>query len=243
MSDVLVIIPAYNEGERLAAVLQSIRDLGRDWDLLVVDDGSSDRTAQIAADTGAFVVSHTYNLGYGAALQTGYKFAASHGYRFVVQMDADGQHLPEETIKLLDPVQADEADVVIGSRFLDGGGGYPVPLLRKVGIGLFGGLAGLLSGATISDATSGFYAVNRKVIVLFASDVFPADYPDADVRLMLHKLKLRVRELPTTMKPGPPDKSMHGGLRSLWYVVKMMISLLIVWITRFTPPVDKEGSA
>lgn len=241
MSQVLVILPAYNEGERIGAVLGAIRELQLDWDLLVIDDGSADNTAAKAAAAGAVVISHPYNLGYGAALQTGYKYAARHGHQYVIQHDADGQHIPSEAERLLALVQDGKADMAIGSRLLEGGGGYQIPFLRKVGISLFSKLAGLLAGQKLYDVTSGLSAVNRKVILCFASDLFPADFPDADVRLMLLKLGLRLEEVPTKMRPGPANKSMHGGFLSIWYVIKMLLSIFIVWITRFSIPVDKEN--
>jgi glycosyltransferase involved in cell wall biosynthesis len=239
MADTVVVMPAFNEEDRIAGIIAQLRAVGPDWDILVIDDGSADQTAAAARRAGALVVEHPFNLGYGAALQTAYMFARDHGYRIALQMDADGQHPPEEAPKLLGPVLAGEADMVIGSRFMTGGGGYEVPLTRRIGIGLFGGLARLLTGEPMTDVTSGFAAMGRRAILLFAGDRFPADYPDADVRLMLHKIGLKVDEVPITMRAGPPGKSMHAGLLTMWYVVKMMISMLIVWITKFEPPEEE----
>ncbi len=242
MSDTLVIVPAFNEAERVGPVIEQILTANPAWHVLVVDDGSKDPTAAVARRAGAVVVSHPFNLGYGAALQTAYKYASERGYQYALQMDADGQHPPEEAAKLLVPITAGEVDMVIGSRFLEGGGGYKVPPARRLGISLFGGLAGFISGESMSDVTSGFAAVGRRAILLFSGDRFPADYPDADLRIMLHKVGLSVREVPVTMRAGPPGKSMHGGLLLPWYVVKMSISMLIVWITRFDPVPEEDES-
>ncbi len=240
MADALVIIPAYNEEHRIGDVVRELRALALDADILVVNDGSRDRTARAARAAGATVISHPYNLGYGATLQTAYKYALRQGSRYVLQMDADGQHPPEEARKVLDPVRRGEADVVIGSRFMAGGGGYESPWARRVGIRLFGALARALTGARMTDVTSGFIAVNRPVIALFASELFPADFPDADVRMMLHMAGYRVQEIPVQMKAGPPNKSMHGGALALWYIAKMLISMAIVRSSRAPVRPDKE---
>ena len=241
MSQTLVLMPAFNEQARIAEIITQVRAIDPAWDVLVVDDGSHDDTAREAIRAGAAVVRHPFNLGYGAALQTAYKYAAHHGYRFALQMDADGQHPPEEASKLLAPVCEGQVDMAIGSRFLAGGGGYEVPAARRMGIALFGGLARLLTGVDMSDVTSGFAAVGRRGILLFSGDRFPADYPDADLRIMLHKVGLRVREVPITMRANPAGKSMHGGVLSVWYVIKMLISMFVVWITRFEAPPEEES--
>lgn len=243
MADVLIIIPAYNEGSRIGRVLEAIHAQDRGWDVLVVNDGSTDDTAEAAASGGALIVNHPFNLGYGAALQTGYKFAFANGYASAVQMDGDGQHRPEQIDNLLAPIADDRADIVIGSRFLQGGGGYDIPLVRRIGMKLFGALATALSGRVLTDVTSGFSAVNRRVMEVFTSDYFPADYPDADVRLMMVRLGLRVTEVPSSMRSGPPAKSMHGGIGTIWYVIKMMLSMLIVWITDYKRAAKKEKSS
>jgi glycosyltransferase involved in cell wall biosynthesis len=240
LADTLAIIPAFNEEERIGRVVRELQALALGADVLVVNDGSGDRTAAEARRAGATVVSHPFNLGYGATLQTAYKYALRGGYRFALQLDADGQHPPGESPKVLEPVRRGEADVVIGSRFMAGSAGYRVPLARRIGIRLFGRLAGRLAGERMTDVTSGFIAVNRPVIALFAGEIFPADFPDADVRMILHKAGFRVRETPVTMQAGPPHKSMHGGLQTMWYIAKMLISMLIVAISRRPARPDAE---
>ncbi len=221
---VLIIIPALNEEKRIAPVIRRVQEQLPEARILVVDDGSSDRTATLAGSCGAQVLSHPFNMGYGVALQTGYKYALKQGFEWVLQMDGDGQHDSRDLQALLREVQKGEADLVIGSRFL-GGGEYRSPFLRRVGMGLFGLIASVLNGQKISDPTSGFQALGRRTLELCVSDAFPGDYPDADVLVMLHRAGLRIREIPVRMHPNPQGTSMHSGLKPLYYVYKMLLSI------------------
>jgi hypothetical protein len=141
-------------------------------------------------------------------------------------MDGDGQHDPQFLRTLLAEVKEEKADVVIGSRFL-GGGEYHVPLLRRMGMLLFGFIAGRLSGQKITDPTSGYQALGRRAIEFYTGDGFPGDYPDADVLVMLHRAGLRMREVPVAMRPNSNGRSMHSGLKPLYYVYKMFLSLFL----------------
>jgi glycosyltransferase involved in cell wall biosynthesis len=227
---ILVLIPAYNESPRIGRVVRDLAALEPKPDILVIDDGSADGTADAARAAGARAVSHPFNLGYGAALQTGYRYALAREYDLVVQMDGDGQHPAAFVPSLLQPLLDDRADVVIGSRFL-GGDSYPVPWPRRVGIRLFRALARVAVGQRVRDVTSGFQAVNRAAMRVFASDIFPPDFPDADVLMILTKLGLRLAEYPVRMEPSPDKTSMHAGLGILYYVVKMTLSVLIIATT------------
>ena len=222
MSGRLLVIPAYDEEARLGAVLEAVASAGLDCEVVVVDDGSRDATAAVAARAGARVLRHPFNLGYGAALQTGYKYALERGARFVAQMDADGQHDPAEIAELLGAVERGEADLVVGSRFL-GRGSYRMGALHSVGRRLFQGLA-RLAGLSVSDPTSGFQAMNRRVLEVYARDFFPTDYPDVDVLLAARGSGLRVAERPVRMHAGSRASTLHGGLRSVYYVYKMLLS-------------------
>jgi glycosyltransferase involved in cell wall biosynthesis len=173
-----IIIPAYNEAERIATLITHIRKYS-DADIIVVNDGSTDHTADEARASGAVVIDLPFNLGYGAALQTGFKYALGKGYSFAVQMDADGQHDPSSIPVIIKPVIHDEVDVVIGSRFL-GDNDYKAPVIRRIGMVFFALITRLVTNKRITDPTSGYQAINRKVMELFASDMYPADYPDAD---------------------------------------------------------------
>ena len=196
-NNIALIIPAYNESGRISFTITGIRKF-TDADIIVVNDGSSDNTAGEARVAGAIVINLPSNLGYGAALQTGFKYALDREYEFAVQMDADGQHDPLSIEALINPVLKDEFDVVIGSRFLDKGN-YKAPFVRRMGMYFFGVIASVLTGRRITDPTSGFQALNRKVMEFYASGAYPVDYPDADVIIMLHRQGFRFKEVPVIM--------------------------------------------
>jgi glycosyltransferase involved in cell wall biosynthesis len=223
----LVVIPAYNEAGRVGRVVADLRAALPAADVLVVNDGSADATAAEAAEAGAHVITLPVNLGYGAALQTGYKYAVRHHYDVVGQIDADGQHRPEHFPLLLERLAGAEVDVVLGSRFLDRDGHYRSSVARKLGIGLFGRLATAMTRQHVSDPTSGFQAMRLDVARFFCTDVYPADYPDADILILLHRSGFRVSEVPVQMEASPAGKSMHRGHRSFYYVYKMMLSILV----------------
>ncbi|GMV99818.1 MAG: glycosyl transferase family 2 [Candidatus Hydrogenedentota bacterium] len=220
----LILLPAFNEAATLPLVLQAVKSAAPDCDILVINDGSRDRTAECAIEGGATVCTHRFNMGYGVALQTGYKYALRHGYRFAVQMDADGQHEAEDIGRLLDRVQGDSCDLCIGSRFLEGTP-YAIPFSRKVGMYFFRRIASIILGQTITDPTSGFQAMNRHVIEFFARDSYPVDYPDTDVLVMLHRHGFRVSEAPVRMRAGIPGHTMHGGMRPLYYLFRMSLDI------------------
>jgi glycosyltransferase involved in cell wall biosynthesis len=220
----LVLMPAFNEEGGLAGVLDQIRACC-EFDILVIDDGSTDRTAKIAREHGAKVLRHPFNMGYGAALQTGYKYAAQGDYDVLVQIDADGQHDPSYITPLADRVLDGHSDACVGSRFLEGEGYIP-PFARRVGMVLFGYIASVVTQRRVTDPTSGYQALSRRVFSFFQSDLFPADYPDADVLILLYRAGFRAEEIPVAMKPSATGKSMHSGLlRPLFYVFKMFLSI------------------
>jgi glycosyltransferase involved in cell wall biosynthesis len=226
----VLLIPAWNEARHLAGVLERARAAAPGFQIVVVDDGSSDGTAGVARRAGARVVRHPVNLGYGAALQTGYKLALREGAALLVQMDADGQHDPKDVEALAAPVRRGELDVVIGSRFL-ALGGYEMGALRDAGRRLFRWLARRL-GLDVSDPTSGFQALSPRALALYARDFFPSDYPDVDVLLAAHRSGLSIGEVPVEMGPGLRASSLHGGIAPLFYVYKMLLSL---WATAQRP--------
>jgi len=223
MSRGLLVIPAYNEEGVLPQVLSEIAAAGLGLDVVVIDDGSHDDTARVAAAHGASVVSHPFNLGYGAALQTGYKLAVQRHAPLLVQMDADGQHVPGEIRALIEPILAGECDLVLGSRFLEPSG-YEMTALQNLGRHAFRLVAGLL-GLHLSDPTSGFQAMNAHVLEVYTRDFFPTDFPDVDVLLTAHRHRLRVGERPVKMRKGLRRSSLHGGLRDFYYVYKMLLAI------------------
>jgi glycosyltransferase involved in cell wall biosynthesis len=230
---ILVIIPAYNEEKKIASVIRGVKDHLPPAKVLIVDDGSHDKTRWVAIEAGAQVLSHPINLGYGAALQTGYKFALEKGYEAIVQMDGDGQHDPSFVPELLGVIQRGEADIVTGSRFLKTGSTiwageiYQAPFIRKLGMRVFGTITSLIIQQKITDSTSGYQAMNRKALKWVSSDKFPWDYPDADVIIMLHRAGLRIKEVPVHMFENQGRKSMHSGWKPIYYVFKMFLSILV----------------
>ncbi len=225
-SDTLVVLPALNEATRLGAVLDGIHRGAPDVAVLVIDDGSRDATAAVAREHGAEVVAHPFNLGYGAALQTGYKHALRQGYRYLVQMDADGQHDPADVARLLAPLRAGTADVVIGSRFVEASG-YRMGAARTIGREFFQRLLVACGGPRIDDPTSGLQALTRAAFTFCCADFYPVDFPDVDVLLLLHRRGFRILEIPVTMAPSPPGHvPMHAGIRALYYPYKMLLSTL-----------------
>lgn len=178
--------------------------------------------------TGAIVVRHPINLGYGAALHTGFIYALRNHYQVLLQMDGDGQHLASELPKLLEPILSDRADLVIGSRYRDGGCGYDCTITRRIGQKMFEWIALLATRKRFTDPTSGFQGMGIRTADFFSGDDFPDDYPDADVLLMAHYAGLRVEEVAVTMESRSDGRSMHSGLKPLYYVVKMLFSMFLV---------------
>lgn len=227
----LVIIPAFNEAAVIERVLQGIRAVEPGVRVVVVDDGSSDGTGAIARRAGAHVLRLPFNMGYGVALQTGYKYALREGYDCVVQLDGDGQHEPADIPMLLGVITRNEADLALGSRFLERNT-YRPGIPRRIGMGLFRALAFALSGVWYSDVTSGFQALSRDVLRFFATERYPVDYPDADVLVMLNRAGLRIREVPVRMYPKNGGTSMHSNFRPIYYVFKMLLSLTLTSLRR-----------
>ncbi len=227
----LIVIPAFNEEETIGRVIDDIRLHAPFADILVVNDGSTDSTPTIAEEQGVHCVSHPFNLGYGAALQTGFRLAASRGYDCVITMDADGQHVPLSVTNLIKAMQDEDADIVIGSRFLEGT--YSVDLPRRIGIRLFSLIARLYTGITITDPTSGFQLLRRSVFSHLAkADNYPLDYPDVNIIMALHKRWFRIVETSVEMIEKKDGKSMHSGLKPFFYVMRMCLAVVMVIVRR-----------
>jgi len=234
-SHTVVIIPAYNEERAIGDLISGIRAVvGDAVDIVVINDGSSDSTADAARQAGAVVVSHPFNMGYGSTIQTGYKYACTRGYEYLVQIDGDGQHDPAYIPSLLEPVMNGAADLALGSRFLDTAS-YNPPLIRRAGMYFFGSLVSLLIGRRISDPTSGYQALNRSVFSFLTSDSFPCDYPDADVLLMLGLNGFSINEVPVRMYANRAGKTMHSGFKPLYYVFKMLLSMIVTLLRKRAP--------
>lgn len=226
-SKFLAVVPAYNEADTVAGVVQSLHEAAPRFDVLVVDDGSSDHTASRAVDAGAVVLRLPFNLGIGGAVQTGFQYAREHGYDYMAQVDADGQHEASELEKLVAAVEANpELDMVCGSRFLTADHHYPAPISRRTGIHVFAFALSLIVQRRITDPTSGFRLYNRRSISLFAGD-YPHDYPEVEAVLILHEHHLRMTEVPVRMRQRGGGRSSITKPRSLYYMVKVSLALFV----------------
>jgi glycosyltransferase involved in cell wall biosynthesis len=237
MKRVIAVVPAYDEEGAIADVVAGIRALGGRFDVVVVNDGSADGTAAAAAAAGATVVSLPYNLGIGGAVQTGFRFALERGYEVAVRLDGDGQHDPAELPKLLAPLEAGDADIVTGSRFTDGDSAYRPPLGRRIGIVFFARLVSLLTRQRVTDTTSGFQALNRRGIALFAED-YPSDYPEVEATLLVLKHRLRLCEVPVRMREREHGTSSITFFRSVYYMLKVTLALFIAMFRKYTLPAE-----
>ena len=224
---IAVLVPAFNESQSIERVVRNINDSNPQVDVIVINDGSADDTAALAEKAGATVLSLPVNLGYGAALQTGYKYALMHDYGYTVQIDGDGQHDPKFIPEMISKLR-NGTDVVIGSRFL-GVGDYDNPALRQIGMTFFRFLIYLFIRRRVTDPTSGFQAMKRNVFEFFArSKQFPSDFPDADIIILLHYAGYRVEEMPVVMYKSETGKSMHSGWKPIYYIIKMLLSIYAV---------------
>ena len=230
---ILIVIPAHNEEKNIGAVLKGIQKQSPEFPILVINDGSSDNTEKVALEHNAEVISLPYNSGYGIALQTGFLYAVKNDFSIVVQMDSDGQHDPADIKDLIEAVQKENCDVVIGSRFLSKDS-YKSSLARHAGMLLFGGIASILCGQKVTDPTSGFQALKGQAIQFAASDNYPPDYPDADFIILLNRCGFKVKEIPVTMHASPEKESMHHGHKTIYYVFKMFLSIFVTLLRRST---------
>jgi len=223
----LIVIPAFNEEQSIGAVLKEVRAKVPFADILVINDGSTDATRRKAGESNVMVISHPFNLGYGAALQTGFRFSVMGGYDCIIMMDADGQHIPSSTDNLIKAMEENNADVVIGSRFLEGS--YHMSMARKLGSWLFSKIARAYTGIMITDPTSGFQLMNRDAFSYLAEgDNYPLDYPDVNIIMALHKRNFRIVEAPVRMTENNTGKSMHDGMKPLIYMIKMFLAIIMV---------------
>jgi glycosyltransferase involved in cell wall biosynthesis len=226
---VYIVMPAHNEGLVIAKVVRRVRESVPDCEIIVVNDGSHDNTASEAAAAGARVVSLPFNCGYGVALLTGLTAAYRAGAELVVTMDSDGQHEPASIERLLEPVRKGEVDLTLGSRYLAGSVSYRVPVLRRITSRCLGWLLTAIAGQRLTDTTTGFQGMNRKVLERFVTlKDFPEKTPDADLILYAVMTGCRVREVPVTMHEDQGGESMHGVFKSMLYIPKLFTAILSV---------------
>ncbi|WP_088834217.1 glycosyltransferase family 2 protein [Paenibacillus tyrfis] len=241
---ILIIIPAYNESENIGNLLDEIVSIEKLYpnetklDILVINDCSKDNTSDICNVKNAKVIDLPCNLGIGGAVQTGYKYAFKNDYDFAVQVDGDGQHNPSYIKDVIKPLMLNDADLVIGSRYLKKEG-FQSTFLRRVGIRYFSNLIKVLVRQTITDPTSGFRACNKKVIKLFAHQ-YPVDYPEPESIVYLSRIGLRIIEVPVIMKSRHGGESSIKSFRSIYYMIKVSIAIFIDTLRKANSLVEKE---
>src|SRR4051794_34802835 len=239
----LAIVPAYNEAGAIASTVAGLRQHAPDFDVVVVDDGSTDATAKLAREAGATVLELPFNLGIGGAVQVGYQYALEHDYGVAVQVDGDGQHDPSHVHEMLLHLRRNpELNMVTGSRFLvRTESGYRSSMPRRLGIRVFARVLSLIVRQPVTDPTSGFRMVERRGIELFARD-YPHDYPEVEAVLLLHFHKLRSAELPVRMRARTTGVSSINATRSVYYMVKVLLAIL-VGLLRARPAVEPGDPA
>jgi glycosyltransferase involved in cell wall biosynthesis len=223
-------VPAWNEQDAVADVIAEIRACGADIDVLVVDDGSRDRTAEVAEAAGARVARLPFNLGIGGAVQTGYLAALEGGYEVAIQVDGDGQHPPSQIPLLIAALERSGADLVVGSRFL-GAAGFRSTRARRAGIGVFRRVISRAVGSAVTDTTSGFRAAGPRAIRLFAGS-YPHDYPEVEAILIASRSGLQVAETPVEMRERQGGRSSITPVRSAYYMVKVLLAVLMQLLRR-----------
>jgi glycosyltransferase involved in cell wall biosynthesis len=222
---ILVIVPAYNEDGTIGQVIAETEQCFPLADIVVVNDGSTDSTGPIAAKEGVILLEHPYNMGIGATMQTGFLYASRNDYDIAVQVDGDGQHDPKYLNDLIYPILKGESNMVIGSRYLEEKG-FKSTISRRTGIRFFCILYHFLTGGRVTDPTSGFRALNKKVIDFF-SEEYPADYPEAESLILFHRRGFILKEIPVVMKERQGGVSSIDFLRSIYYMIKVTLAIVI----------------
>ena len=221
----LIIIPAYNEELNIVDTVKRANALSPDYDVIVVNDASTDHTREMCEQNNIPHLNLPVNLGIGGAVQTGYRFASRHGYDIAVQVDADGQHNPEFLNKMEQILVEEEADMIIGSRFLENEG-FQSSFMRRVGINFFSGLIKILTGQRITDPTSGLRMVGKKAIKLFSQD-YPSDYPEPETDVQLVSRGYKVVEIPVVMNARQGGESSISTRKSIYYMVKVTLAIFV----------------
>ncbi len=223
---VLIIIPALNESKAIGRLVHEIQELHPSITALVVDDGSTDDTANEARKAGAWVISLPYNLGIGGAVQTGYRVAAAENFDAAVQIDGDAQHDPRYLENVLMPVLEGKLDLCIGSRFLTHESGFKSTFARRFGIRFFSVLLSALTGVRLTDPTSGFRASGSRLIRHFASS-YPVDFPEPEAIQIAKRLNAKIGEVPVRMRKRLGGISSIRMFKTLYYMIKVTLAILI----------------
>ncbi|MDO4607951.1 MAG: glycosyltransferase family 2 protein [Clostridia bacterium] len=225
----LIIIPAFNEQDNIDKLLDELTQDYPQYDYVVINDCSTDNTANILKNRKANYINLPTNLGIGGGVQTGYLYAYQNGYDIAVQMDGDGQHLPEYLANIIEPIEKGQADAVVGSRFINNEG-FQSSFMRRLGIVILSTIIKMLTGMKITDVTSGFRAVNRKGIELFASN-YAQDYPEPEALVVSALHGIKTIEVPVVMQERLGGKSSINGFKSAYYMIKVSLALIFARIT------------
>jgi glycosyltransferase involved in cell wall biosynthesis len=233
-----VVVPAYNEQDSVAMVIAEIKASCADADVLVVDDGSTDRTAERASAAGARVCRLPINLGVGGAMRTGFRYALANGYDCVVQTDADGQHDASSIPRLI--ASLDHADVVVGSRFA-GSSSYTVRGPRRWAMGVLAWVLSRIAHESLTDVTSGYRAANRRAIAVFARH-YPAEYLGDTVESLVIALRAgcRIVEVPVSMRARAAGAASQNPLKSSIYLARAVVALFLALVRRWSVPAFEE---
>ena len=221
----LVIIPAFNEEGNLEKTVKDIKDNAPDFDYVIINDCSTDKTLEMCRRHGFSYLNLPVNLGIGGAVQTGYRYAYYHGYDIAVQFDGDGQHSASHLEDMVTTLIDTESDMVIGSRFIEKEG-FQSSGLRRIGIKYFTGLIKLLTGKKITDPTSGMRMVNKKLLEKF-TDEYPKDYPEPESVVTILSEKYKVTEIPVVMNVREEGVSSISLKNSVYYIIKVSFAILI----------------
>lgn len=225
---VLLVIPAYNEAENIERVVDDLIEHYPQYDYLVINDCSTDNTEEILRNRGYSYISLPVNLGIGGAVQSGYLYGAQNEYDIVVQIDGDGQHDPAYVENLIQPILNGEADMVVGSRFIQKQG-FQTSFLRRVGIGMIRNVIKICCGVKITDTTSGFRATSKALTQLFAKE-YAQDYPEPEAIVLAELRGYHVTEIPVKMNEREGGKSSINALRSVYYMIKVSLALFLLRI-------------
>jgi glycosyltransferase involved in cell wall biosynthesis len=232
MTKIAIIVPAYNEERAIAGVVNDMNNIAKEHqlniDVIVVNDCSTDSTSEVIAKLDCIALNLPVNLGIGGAVQTGFKYAFENGYDFAIQADGDGQHPASEVPKLIAAAIAQNADVVIGSRFISKDG-FQSSLLRRFGIGFFKQLNKVLIGLVIHDSTSGFRLINKKALGV-VSEYYPDEYPEPEAIILYSLSGFRIVEIPVIMKERQGGVSSIGRTSSVYYMFKVSLAILFTYI-------------
>ena len=227
---VLFVIPAYNEEENIEKVLKEIKRDMPFADIVVINDCSKDNTREIVEKNNVKCITVIFNLKYAMAVQTGIKYAVKNKYDYVIQFDADGQHIAKEAIKLLDEIKKGDNDIIIGSRYLKNTG-YPCPFFRKIGTKLFAYIIKLICKKKIADPLSGFQCLNKQVIQRYSNMGNYPEFPDANLVIEMLLLGYNIKEIPVKMRLREAGESMHGGIiEPIKYMINMLYTIVFIII-------------